>query len=164
MISPAAFRLIILFRLFTKRSESFPSILDCVHIQQRGLLQISIPNFLCMFFKVALQGPFDSPTVCEKNPLFSEHIHSILLASSGRSICTQVLSRIKWLIFCEFHPRRFSPRFMSSWMFMQPVTIRRVLSQVALHHYMTTFTYWHRFLHVLIRAHKMPSQVLHHKE
>ena len=51
-----------------------------------------------MLFKVALQGDFDSPTVCEETLLFSEHIHSILIASSERSICTQVLSRSKWLI------------------------------------------------------------------
>ena len=36
--------------------------------------------------------------------------------------------------------RGFSPRCMSSWMFMQPITISIVLSHVALHHHMKTFT------------------------
>ena len=33
-----------------------------------------------------------------RNPLFSEHIHSILIASAEYSICTQVFSRGEWLM------------------------------------------------------------------
>ena len=54
-------QLLTFFELFSKRlqNQSWR-----VRVQQRSLHLL--PNFLCMFFKVALQGYFDSPTVCEE--------------------------------------------------------------------------------------------------
>ena len=53
---------------------------------------------------------------------------------------------------------------MSSWMLIKPETISKVLSLVALHHHMKTFTKLHQFLHVLIRTHRVSARVLCHKE
>ena len=39
-----------------------------------------------------------------------------------------------------------------------------MLSHVALHHHMKTFSQWHQFLHVLIRTHRVSFEVLCHKE
>ena len=57
-IEPARKHLIILFKLFPKRLQNRLHQYWIVHIQQRGLPQNSLPNFLRTFFKVALQGCF----------------------------------------------------------------------------------------------------------
>ena len=66
------------------------------------ILPVSIPNFLCMLFEVALQGCFLILQLFVKKPLFSEHTHSILIASSERSNCKQGLLRSKYLILLNF--------------------------------------------------------------
>ena len=63
--------LITIFKLFTKHLQNRLHQYWIARIQQSGLLQISIPSFLCTFFKVSLQSYFDSPTVQKKYPLFS---------------------------------------------------------------------------------------------
>ena len=47
---------------------------------------------------------------------------------------------------------------------MWPTTISKVLSHVALHHRMKTFTKLHQLLHVLIRTHIVSSRALCHQE
>ena len=63
-------QLIILFELFTKRLQNRCNQFWRIRVQHcsphHRIRPISLPNLLCMLFKVALQGYFDSPTVCEE--------------------------------------------------------------------------------------------------
>ena len=58
----SCFPLIIIFKWFTKHLQNRLHQYWIARIQQRGFLKF-LPSFLCTFFKVALQGYFDSPTV-----------------------------------------------------------------------------------------------------
>ena len=92
-------QLIILFELFTKRLQNHRNQFWRIRVQQRCLHlrvhPVSLPNFPGH----AQQSSFFKFSNCLwRNLLFSERIHSILIASSEHSICIQVLSRSKWLI------------------------------------------------------------------
>ena len=81
-----------------------------------------LPNFRCVFSTASLQ--------VNKNNPYPPHVF------------TRFRSHL-WILHLnvhEFHPRRFSPRWMYSWMSMQIVTGCKVLSPVTLHHLMKTFT------------------------
>ena len=132
-------QLIIFFELLVKCLQNRRNQFWRVCVQQRSLHfrvhPIFLPNFLCMLFKVALQRYFDSPTVCEETrrpPNIRTRFWSHLL--NVPSAHTSLYEVSGWFV-CEFPHRRFSPRCMSSWMFMQPITISKVLSHVALHHH-----------------------------
>ena len=66
--------LIILLELFTKRLQNLRNQFWRVCVQQRSLHlrvhPVSLPNFLCMLFKVALQDYFDAPTACAETRCF----------------------------------------------------------------------------------------------
>ena len=96
-----------------------------------GSIRFSLPNFLCVFSKVALQVNQNNPCLPHVFTRFRSHL---------------------WIFHLnvpEFHPRRFFPRWMSSWMFMQIVTGCKVLSPVTLHHLTKTFTWGHQLLDVV---------------
>ena len=95
-------QLVVLFELLTKCLQNRFYHCWWVRVQQRGLHlwvhPISLPHFLCMLFKVALQGHFGSPSVCEETLCLYVHSESILIASSKCSICTAVLVRSTCLV------------------------------------------------------------------
>ena len=68
-------QLVTLFELFTKCLQNRCHQFWRVRAQQRGLHlkipAISLRNVLRMLFKVAFQGCFDSPTVCEETRCFA---------------------------------------------------------------------------------------------
>ena len=70
-----SFPLIIIFKLFTKHLQNRLHQEWIAHIQQRGLPPISLPSFLCTFFKVALQSYFDFPTVFQSTVVFHMYSH-----------------------------------------------------------------------------------------
>ena len=116
-------QLVILFELFTMCLQNRCYQFWWVRVQQRGLHVrihpiVSHTFFACSSKQLSNALLILQPSVKKAVGLRTKLLDSGRFASFEHSICTQVLVR-------EFVPRGFSPRCMSSLMFMQPVTISK---------------------------------------